>query len=115
MEEETARRMCSLIAGVICSDGKMSADEQSFLKRVMSESGLETDTALMPVYGDDVAEELAQLPEAIRGETLQLVILAAAADGQIHPHERQIVDTIAQQLGVSEEEVVERFKKVLPA
>ena len=113
MEEETARRMCSLIAGVICSDGKMSADEQSFLKRVMSESGLETDTALMPVYGDDVAEELAQLPEAIRGETLELVILAAA-DGQIHPHERAIVDTIAQQLGVSEEQVVEKFKKVLP-
>ena len=62
----------------------------------------------------DVADELAQLPEAIRGETLELVILAAAADGQIHPHERAIVDTIAQQLGVSEEALVEKFKKVLP-
>jgi len=114
MDEETARRMCSLIAGVICSDGKMSGDEQDFLKRVLSECGLETDTALMPVYADDVAEELAQLPEAVRDETLSLVILAAAADGQIHPNERAIVDTIAQQLGVGEEEIVERFKKVLP-
>jgi uncharacterized tellurite resistance protein B-like protein len=115
MDEETARRMCSLIAGVLCADGEMSDGERGFLKRMMTQCGLETDTALMPTYSEDVASEIAQLPEAIRGETLNLVILAAAVDGKIVPGERAIVDAIATQLGISEADIVERFKKALPS
>ena len=75
--------MCSLIAGVVCSDGTMSADEREFLKRVMVQCGLPTDTALMPTYREDAAAELAELPAAVREQTLELVILAAAVDGRI--------------------------------
>ena len=114
MDEETARRVCSLIAGVICVDSEMSPDERSFLKRVMAQCGLETDTALAPTYGEDVAAELAQLPEQIRGQVLDLVIQAAAADGKIVPNERAIVDVIAKELGVSQEDIIERFRRALP-
>lgn len=115
MDEETGRRVCELIAGVMCSDDTMSSEERSFLKRVMQKCGLETDTALMPTYGGDVAEELAQLPEGIREEMLDLVILAAVADGQMVPSERAIIDTVARELGVGADDVVERIRKALPA
>lgn len=114
MDEETGRRVCSLVAGVVCSDSKMSPDERDFLKRVMVKFGIETDTALMPTYGEEVAAELAQLPEATRWETLDLVIKAAAVDGKIVPAERAVVDAVAGQLGVSQDDVVERLKQELP-
>ena len=114
MDEETGRRACSLIAAVLCADGEMSPDERSFLKRVLQKFGLETDTALMPTYQQDVAEELAQLPEATRWETLDLVIQAAAADGKIVPAERAIIDVIATELGVDAATLVERFRHALP-
>ena len=115
MNEETGRRVCALIAGVVCSDDEMSPEERRFLKRVLEKFGLETDTALMPTYAEDVAAELAQLPEATRWEALDLVIQAAAADGKIVPAERAIVDTIAAELGVDQDVIVERFRRALPA
>jgi tellurite resistance protein len=114
MDEETGRRVSSLVAGVLCADGEMSPDERSFLKRVLQHVGVDPDTVLMPTYGEDVAAELALLPEATRWETLDLVIQAAAIDGKIVPAERAIVDAIAQQLGVAPEDIVERFRRLLP-
>ena len=113
MDEETGRRVCSLIAGVICSDNKMSPDERSFLKRVLERCGLETDTALMPTYAGDVAEELAQLPDGIRQEMLDLVILAAVADGDIVDSERAIVDVVAKEIGVTQDDLEGRLAKAL--
>jgi uncharacterized tellurite resistance protein B-like protein len=115
MDEETGRRVCSIIAGVLCADGEMGVEERAFLKRVMQHVGIETDTALMPTYGDDIAEELAQLPEAARWETLDMVIAAAAADGQFKPAERAFVDIIAKELGVDEADVVARMGRALDA
>jgi tellurite resistance protein len=114
MEEETARRLCSLIAGVICSDGEMSPDERDFLRRMMTQCGLETDTALMPTYQEDVASELAELPEAMRGEAFGLVVMAAAVDGKITPQERAIIDAVAAPLGIGEEQILERLRQALP-
>ncbi|MEZ4441700.1 MAG: hypothetical protein R3B72_21545 [Polyangiaceae bacterium] len=115
MDEETARRMCSLIAGVVCSDGTMSADEREFLKRVMVQCGLPTDTALMPTYREDAAAELAELPAAVREQTLELVILAAAVDGRITPDERALIDAIAAPLGMDEGAVLARLGAALDA
>ena len=67
----------------------------------------------MPTYGEDVADELAQLPESIRKEVFGLVVLAAAADGQIAPGERTIVDLVAGTLGIGEEEIIARFQEAL--
>lgn len=89
----------------------MAPPEREFLKRVMKNFGLETDSALMPTYGQDITEELAQLPEATKWEVLDLVIQAAIADGQVVPAERAYINVIAQQLGVSDEDIGERFKR----
>ena len=113
MEEEAARRVSSLIAGVLCSDGKMSDEERTFLKRVMEKLGLETDTALMPTYAQDVAEELDALSEDLRWQTLNLVLEAAAVDGKIDPSERAIVDVIANALGVAEADINDRLAKLV--
>lgn len=114
MDEAVSRRICSLIAGVMCSDEKMSPEERDFLKRVLTSFGLPTDTALMPTVADaDVAEELAQLPETTRHQTLELVIQAAAVDGQVVAAERTLIGVIAQQLGVDATEIDQRIQGAL--
>ncbi len=111
MDEASARRLCSLIAGVLCSDGNMSSEESQFLKRVMAQCGLDTDTGVMAMYGEDLAEEMAQLDEATRWQALDFVIQAAAADGQIHPSERAWVDAVAHHLGASADDVNARLAR----
>jgi tellurite resistance protein len=113
MDETTARRASSLVAAVLCTDGKLGAEEHALLKRVMVRFGLETDTALMPTSPGDMASELDSLPEDIRWEMLFLVVQAAAADGVIVPEERALVDVVAGYLGVAEPDVVEMFRRAL--
>ena len=113
MDETTARRACSLVAAVLCTDGELSVEERELLKRVMTRFGLETDTVLMPTAPADMAAELDSLPEAVRWEMLFLVVQAAAADGVIVPNERAMVDVVAGYLGVAEADVVEMFRKAL--
>ncbi len=116
MDEETSRRVCSLIAGVICSDEKMSPDERSFLLRVVEQFGLARDIALMPTTDRrDVVEELAKLPESIRHETLDLLIAAAAADGKIVQAERDFLNVVTAQLGVSDADLEQRLAQALSA
>jgi uncharacterized tellurite resistance protein B-like protein len=113
MEEEAARRISSLIAGVLCSDGEMSKEERAFLKRAMQKLELDPDTALMPIYEDEVASELAELSEEMRWQTLNLVLDAAAVDGKVERAERAIVDVFAEHLGVSDEDITERLGALL--
>lgn len=115
MDEATGRRVCSIIAGVLTADGAMTPEESAFLKRAMVQCGLETDTAVMAAYVEDVAEEVGQLDETTKWATLDLTIQAAAADGSIAPGERAIVDVVAQALGLSPEGVNSRLAQALDA
>lgn len=113
MDEQTGRRVCELVAGVLCADDEMSPDERVFLKRVLERCGVETDTALMPTYGEDVAAELARLPDVIRSEMLDLIVAAAVADGKVVPSERAIIDVVAAELGITDDDVTERIRYAL--
>ncbi|MBW2523214.1 MAG: TerB family tellurite resistance protein [Deltaproteobacteria bacterium] len=114
MDDQTSRRVISLIAGVICSDEKMSPEERSFLLRVAEKLGLPRDLALMPVTDkEEVAAELGRLPEATRWETLDLLIQAAAADGQVVPEERELIGVVVAQLGLKESDVEKRLQNAL--
>ncbi|MEM1031184.1 MAG: TerB family tellurite resistance protein [Myxococcota bacterium] len=115
MDEDSARRLCSLIAGVLCADGAMAATERAFLKRVMTQCGLDTDTGVMAMYGVDLADEMAQLAEGERWQALALVIEAAVADGEVHPAERAWVDAVAHHLGAAPEDVETRIAQALAA
>ena len=114
MDETTSLRVCSLVAGVICSDEEMSPDERSFLLRVVEQFGLPRDCALMPITdSDDVAAELSRLPEATRWETLELLIQAAAADGKVVDAERQFLSVVTAQLDLTEADIEERLQRAL--
>lgn len=113
MDEATGRRVCSIIAGVLHADGDMSPEESAFFKRALGRCGLDTDTAVMAAYMEDVAGEVAQLDEPTRWAALDLAVEAAAADGSISPGERAIVDVLAKALGLSEERVIARLGQAL--
>jgi uncharacterized tellurite resistance protein B-like protein len=114
MDESSSRRICSLIAGVICSDEEMTPDERSFLLRTVEKFGLPRDIALMPITDkDDVAAELGQLPESVRWETLDLLIQAAAADGKFVNAEREILGVVTAMLGLSKTDLEARLRREL--
>ena len=114
MDGDTARRVCQLVAGVLCSDGEMNEDERAFLKRVLEGFGMPTDVALMPTYEEDVAGVLRGLPEAHRWRALDLVIKSAVVDGMITPQERGIIDVVAKELDIPHDDLIDRFRRELP-
>jgi tellurite resistance protein len=113
LTEDTRRRLCSLVAGVVCADDVMTPDERHFLQRVMVRLGVETDTVLMPIYGEDAATEFEKLPRSMRRPALELAIVAAAVDGKVVSSERAIVDAMARQVGMGTQEVELRLARAL--
>jgi uncharacterized tellurite resistance protein B-like protein len=71
-------------------------------------------SAVAPIT--DQAEALAQLrdlPESARHETLELMVEAAAADGLLHPAERILIGAVADELGLSQDEVDDKLGQAL--
>lgn len=113
LDEETRRRICSLIAGVICADDRMTPEERTFLRGVMIRLQIEPDTALMPIYAAEAPAEIRKLPRSLLHTTLDLAIFAAVADGEVVAAERRLVDAIAIELGVSRCDVDRRLERAL--
>lgn len=113
LDEDTRRRVCSLVAGVVCADDSMTPPERVFLRDVMIRMGLDPDTGLMPIYADQASTEIRMLPRSLLHTTLDLAITAAVADGRVVRPERAIVDAIATELGVSALDVDGRVRRAL--
>ncbi len=115
MDANTSREVCEIIMGLLLVDGELHQEEARFLARVRSRFGLSHDTKIAPVK--DAAEALAKLrglDAEDRNETLSLMIAAAGADGVVHHAERILLGTIAEELGIDEEELERRLEQPSP-
>ena len=110
MDDGERRRVCELVAGLLLSDGELHPKEAGFLHRVLSRFGMPVDTSVKPtVDQDDALASLRQLAPDDQRQTLQLLIEAAAVDGQIAVAERTFLGALADELEVDEEELERRL------
>ena len=114
MDEATSIKVCGLIAGVLASDQEMHDGEADFLQRVRKSLGVERGTLVEPIL--DRKEAIARLqsfPPAVREETFDLLIQAAASDGQIAPSERAFLGAVAAEMQVSADDLDTRLQSAI--
>ncbi|MCA9618438.1 MAG: hypothetical protein KC731_05445 [Myxococcales bacterium] len=114
MDDSERRRVCELVAGLLLSDGELHPREAGFLHRVLGHFGMPEDTSVKPVIDRHAAvASLRALDTEDQQETLQLLIDAAAADGQIAPAERIFLGALASELSVAEADLDSRLRRAL--
>jgi uncharacterized tellurite resistance protein B-like protein len=114
MDELTKRRVCELVAGVIATDEELPSAELRFLVKLLRRFGIaqgpECEVVRPTRVGSAAAALMAELPEAVRDETVQLLIDAVVADGKISPKEREYMVAIAEAVGMTSDEMCRRLE-----
>ncbi|HEV8245631.1 MAG TPA: TerB family tellurite resistance protein [Polyangiaceae bacterium] len=116
MDQATRQKICQLVAGIVITDDVLDEKEEAFVDRMIASFGLSDtnrDVIFPLVDGAEAAAEMKQMSKEAQDEAFQLLLEAAAADGEIVPEERVYLTTVAQAIGISEEEVERRLAEEL--
>jgi uncharacterized tellurite resistance protein B-like protein len=108
MDENTRRKLCRLIAGIVVVDDELDPAEDAFINNLLKrfELGTEERDALFPIMdGDEAARELMTIPERVRGEAFGLLVEAAAADKKYATEEKVFLERVAEVIGVPKAEL----------
>jgi uncharacterized tellurite resistance protein B-like protein len=116
MDDNTRRKVCQLIAGIVITDEDLDEREEAFVERLLVKFGLdagERDVIYPLIDGEEAAQTMRTLPPAIQREAFELLIGAAVADGKIVAEEREYLGAVALALGISEAELERRLSQAL--
>jgi uncharacterized tellurite resistance protein B-like protein len=116
MDEERARKVCQLVAGIVVTDEDLDPAEEAFVDRMLDKFGLNvTDReVIFPlVDGAEAAREIKTLPEETQTQAMQLLVEAACADGKIAPEEREYLYAVADAVGLARSELDQRVDETL--
>lgn len=116
MDEETRRKLCRLIAGIVVIDDDLDPAEDVFIDNLLQrfELGPEERGALFPIMdGDEAARELMTIPEQLRGEAFSLLVQAAAADKRYADEEKAFLERVAEAIGVPKEQLSRMMDEAL--
>ncbi len=116
MDDNTRRKVCQLIAGIVITDEDLDPQEEAFVERMLIKFGLdasEREVIYPLVDGEEAAKTMRTLPPAIQREAFELLIGAAVADGKVVAEEREYLGAVALALGISEAEVERRLSEAL--
>lgn len=106
------------MAGIVVSDDVLDPAEERFVDKMLEEFSIpDSDRgAIFPILdGEEAAESLARMSPDVREEVMELLIQAAAADGEIVPEEEAYLGSVAKVAGVGEDELRERLKNAIAA
>lgn len=118
MDPKQSRDVVQLIAGMIAKDNVLQPVERVFMNRVMARVGLsvhDVDDILPLCDAVEAAARFRQLPEELKASTLELLIEAALADGEVVEPERELLVAIAEAMGVSRPQIDAAIARRLPA
>ncbi len=116
MDEETRRKVCRLIAGIVVVDDDLDETEDKFVDRMLAQFNLSSEErdALFPIMdAKEAAEEFRSLPPNVRFEALDLLVQAAAADGVYADEEKTYLHSVCEVVGVKPDEIDSRVKELI--
>jgi uncharacterized tellurite resistance protein B-like protein len=112
VDDKLRKDVCRLIAGILIADYDLDPREDEFLDRLlrsMKFPDIER-SSIKPVSGkSEAAAMMRNLPAEARDLALSLILEAAVADGTVHDDEREYVHTIAEELGMSKDQIDEKL------
>jgi uncharacterized tellurite resistance protein B-like protein len=111
MDFVTRRKVCELVAGIIATDQELHPSELTFMLKTFETFGIgssDDDEAMTPLVSRaEAAKTMAELPDDIRKQTLDLLIESAAIDGKVVPAEREFLRSVAKAAGLPDESIDE--------
>jgi len=111
MDSVTRRKVCELVAGIIATDHELHPSELSFMLKTFQTFGIGSgheDQAMTPMVSRvEAAKAMAELPEDIRKQTLELLIDSAVIDGKVVPAEREFLRSVAKAADLPDEDIDE--------
>jgi uncharacterized tellurite resistance protein B-like protein len=116
MDENMRRNVCRLIAGIVVSDEDLSPQEDAFVDRMLERFGIprsEREVIFPIIDSSEAATAVLELPADVRQEAFGLLIEAAATDGSIAPEELGYLETVADAIQVSRDELSDRLSEAL--
>ncbi len=116
MDEETRRKVCRMIAGIVVVDDDLDETEDKFVDRMLTQFALSSDErdALFPIMDTkEATEAFGSLSPEVRSEALNLLVQAAAIDGQYVDEEKAYLHAVARVSGVSTEEIDKRVQQLI--
>jgi uncharacterized tellurite resistance protein B-like protein len=116
MDQDVARKVCRLIAGIVVSDEDLSPTEDAFVDRMLDRFGIpraEREVIFPIIDATDAAATMRELDPSVRTEAFGLLIQAAAADGSIAPEELTYLEAVADVIGVSRDDLSDRLSAAL--
>ena len=112
---DTPQRLIHSVATLMAIDGKISALERGFLRKLGQR--LQVNPAEVEAITEEVAagRKAIQLPSSVdaRWRLLDELVAAAAADYEIHPAELKVLSAVAGKLGLSAAQLHDRVTATL--
>lgn len=108
MDDDTRKKVCQLIAGIVITDDVLDDREEAFVGRMLQRFGLaetEREVIFPLVDGAEAAATMKTLPADVQAEAFELLVGAACADGEVVPEERKYLAQVAEAIGRPEAEV----------
>jgi len=116
MDEDTRRKVCRLIAGIVVVDDDLDETEDKFVDRMLQQFSLSSDErdALFPIMdAKEAADEFRALPNDVRFQALDLLVQAAAIDGRYVDEEKSYLHAVAEVVGLDPDDVDKRVEELL--
>jgi uncharacterized tellurite resistance protein B-like protein len=108
VDEIFKRKVCQLIAGIVVVDDDLDPAESAFIDRVLGRFGIrpeERDVIFPIVDTEEAVQQVGELPPEIQDETLELLVLAATADGKVVPAEREYLRAVMKAMNRDERDL----------
>ena len=118
MTPDQRRKVAQLVAGIVVTDDVLDPAEERFVDKMLEEFAIPDAErgAIFPILdGEEAAESLARLGPELHEEVMELLVQAAAADGQIVPEEEVYLAAVAKVAGVGDDELRARLDRALAA
>jgi|APMed6443717190_1056831.scaffolds.fasta_scaffold02878_4 uncharacterized tellurite resistance protein B-like protein len=116
MDEDTRRKVCRLIAGIVVVDDDLDESEDMFIDRMLAQFNLSSDErdALFPIMDTkEAAEEFRSLAPEVRFEALDLLVQAAAIDGHYVDEEKEYLHAVCDVVGITATEIDKRVEELI--
>lgn len=118
MDPVTRRQVARLIAGLVVSDSDLDPTEEAFVDKMLARFEIddsEREVIFPIVDGGEAAEALAKMAPEVQTEAFEMLLEAAAADGQIVEEEQSYLEAVATVVNVSKDELATRLAAALAA
>ncbi|MBN2342000.1 MAG: TerB family tellurite resistance protein [Deltaproteobacteria bacterium] len=117
MEIREKIQICEVVAQAILADGQITDSEKNFMNSLMDKYEL-TDDQKKQVMARNIGDDPAQMVKGISGfeSTNQLIVelvMAVAADDKLTKTEQNLLNTVAEAIGVDQSDMDMLVKNAL--